>query len=397
MMRKQSILAALLTSGALCAIPVMSHAQSVVSVGAEVHAEAGYAANPFTIAAGETGSGFAKISLSPQAKIESERSVVTISGTAEYQRYFRRYGDLGNYNAVLDYSGTPTERVKTHLRLRYDNSIIGRNDQILGAVDPTLPSPPVTSGPDLSLFGTRARRQSLGANGDVSIDLSARDSVAIGGFYIRSRYAQFGALGNNDGFGGSANYSRQVSERVRLGVQAAIARYNYSGLLGDTTVYSIQPSISATLGSGWKADGALGVSFVDSPAVNKRAVFSGNLRLCNASTRSNLCINAARAVLPTGITGVQNTTSLDASYSYKITEYGTLFGAAGYTRNDSSLVAGVQSNEFVRGSLGYARVIKKDIRLTISGQYRKVLGGLIERGADYGVQAGVVVGFGGRR
>lgn len=397
MMSRRLVLVARLTVGYLVASAGVAHAQTVVRVSAEARADAGYSQNPFSVQAGDSGSGFAKIAISPQAKILTERSVITISGLAEYQRYFRHYGDLGSYNAAFDYNGTPSDHLKTHFNLRYDSSIIGRNDQVIGAIDPDLPTPPVTSGTDLSLFGTRDRRKTISANGNVILDLSSRDTVGLGGFYINSRYSRFASLGNNDGYGGSANYSRQVSEHLRLGVQAAIARYDYGGLLGDTMVYSVQPSFSATLGAHWKAEGALGVSFVNSSTTNSSTVFSGNIRLCNTTTRRTFCVNAARAVLPTGISGTQNTSSIDANYSYSISEHSTVFGAVGYTRNGNRLSAGAQAFEFLRGSLGYARDIRKNLRVTISGQYRKIYGGLVERGADYGAQAGIVVRFGDRR
>lgn len=397
MMSRQLVLLARLTTGCLVASAGVAHAQTVVRLSAEARAEAGYSQNPFSVQAVDTSSGFAKIAVSPQAKIQTERSVITISGLAEYQRYFRRYGDIGNYNAALAYNGTPSDHLKTRFDIRYDSSVIGGNDQVIGAIDPDLPTPPVTSGTDLSLFGTRDRRRTISANGNVILDLSSRDTVSVGGFYINSRYSRFAALGNNDGYGGSANYSRQVSEHLRLGLQAAIAHYDYGGLLGDTMVYTVQPSFSATLGANWKAEGALGVSFVDSSTTNSSTVFSGNVRLCNTTTRRTFCVNAARAVLPTGISGTQNTTSVDANYSYRISEHSKLFGAAGYTRNDNRLSVGAQAFEFVRGSIGYSRDVRKNIQVTISGQYRKIFGGLVERGADYGAQAGIVVRFGDRR
>ncbi|MDB5577982.1 MAG: hypothetical protein JWR80_3158 [Bradyrhizobium sp.] len=378
-------------------LPGVAHAQADVRVSADARADIGYSANPFSEPSGDTGSGYAEIQVSPQVKLVDEHSIFTLSGTAQYHRYFRRYGDSGDYGAGLDYSGTPGEHVKTHLNVKYDSSIIGRSDLISGVIDPALPDPPVTSGTDISLFGTRDRRQTLRGSGDMSIVLSARDSLAVSGYYIRSRYSQFGALGNNDAYGGSAGYSRQVTEHLQVGAQGSVARYNYTGLLGDSTVYSTQLVFSATLGPRWKADGAVGVSFVNMPTGGNSTSLSGNLRLCRLSTRSNFCLTARRAVLPTGITGTQNETSVGANYSYKVSERGTIFGAADYTKNGYSQLSAFGQNEYLRGSLGYEHVLRERVRIIMSGQYRQIFGGIVDRGTDYGGQFGIAVRLGDNR
>lgn len=393
--RKLSVL--LVASASLFALPGMAYAQADVRVSADAKANIGYSANPFSETTGDTGSGFAEVQFLPQVKLVDEHSIFIVSGTAEYQRYFRRYGDSGDYGGGLDYSGTPGEHVKTHLNVHYDSAIVGRNDLVSGVVDTTLPEPPVVSGTDIALFGTRDRRQTLRGSGDMSATLSARDSIAASAYYIRTRYSQFGALGDNDGYGGSAGYSRQVSEHLQLGAQGSVARYDYTGLLGDTTVYSAQLAFSATLGPRWKADGAIGASFVNPSTGGTSTSLSGNLRLCRATSRTNFCVHALRAVLPTGITGTQNETAVGATYSYKVSERGTLFGAADYTRNGYNQLGAFGANEYLRGSLGYEHVLRERVRLTMSGQYREIFGGPVDRGSDYGGQIGIAVRLGDRR
>lgn len=387
----------LLSPLSLVALPGIANAQSDVRLSADASADIGYSANPFSEPLTDTGSGFAQVRVEPKAKLVDEHSVFTLSGIADYQRYFRHYGDSFDYGGGLDYRGTPGEHIKTHLNVRYDSAIVGGNDIVSGVVDTTVPSDPVLSGTDISLFGTRDRRRTLRGSGDLSIDLSARDVVAASAYFVQSRYRQFGALGDNDGYGGSVGYSRQVSEHLQIGLQGSVGRYDYSGLLGDSTVYSSQVAFSAALGGHWKADGALGVSFVDTATGGNSTAFSGNLRLCRVTTRSNFCLNALRAVLPTGITGTQTETSVGATYSYKVSERGTVVSALDYTRNGNNQLGLATQNEYLRGSLGYDHLLRERVHVIMSGQYRKVYGGLVERGADYGGQLGIAVRLGDRR
>jgi hypothetical protein len=387
----------LLTPLSLAAFPGLAHAQADVRVSADASANIGYSANPFSEAGSDTGSGFAQVQATPQVKLVDEHSTFTLSGLAQYERYFRRYGDSFDYGAGLDYRGTPGEHVKTHLNVRYDSTIVGSNDLVSGVVDTTLPVEPVLSGTDISLFGTRDRRRALRASGDVNFDLSARDAIAASAYYFQSRYKQFGTLGDNDAYGGSVGYSRQVSEHLQLGAQGTVSRYNYAGLLGDSTVYSAQAAFSAKLGPRWTADGAIGASFVSTSTGPNSTAFSGNLRLCRVTTRSNFCLTALRAVLPTGITGTQNETSAGATYSHKISERGTVFSAVNYTRNGNNQLGIPSQNEYLRGSLGYDHVVRERVHVIMSGQYRKVYGSPVARGADYGGQLGIAVRLGDRR
>ena len=378
----------------LIAVPGIANAQGEVRYGADASASVGYSTNPFSEPTNNTGSALTEIQFSPRISLVNEHSVFTLSGTGQYQRYFRRYGNSYSYGTGLDYSGRPSERIKSHLYIRYDSSVIGGSDFASGPIDPTLPVIPVLSGPDILLFGTRDRRRTLRGGGDVTYALSARDQLGASAYYISSRYSRFGALGNNDGYGGSLGYSRQLTEHLQLGGQMAIARYDYQGSLGSTTVLSPQLSFSATLGPRWKADGALGMSFVNSSNGGTGTSLSGNLRLCRATLRSSLCLAAQRAVLPTGLSGTQNVTSADVSYSYKVSERGTIRASAGYTSNANNQLLIASQNQYVRGSIAYEHVLRERLRLIVSTQYRQVFGGLVDRSADVGGRVGIAVRLG---
>ena len=384
----------LILAGALAALPGVANAQDGIRLTGDASANIGYSNNPFTDTGGDTSSGVADIQVSPRATLVTEHSTFVLSGSAQYQKYFRRYDDTQNYLGAFDYNGTPSEHVSTHLGVSYDNSIIGSTFGQNGAFDPTQPNVPPVIGSDLALFGTRDRRNTFNADGDATFVLSERDTLTPSAYYVRTRYRRFGQ-GNYDGYGGTLAYSRQVNERLRLGVQGTVAKYDYEGVLGDSTVYTGRGTFGYTFSPQWKVDGALGVSVVNEDVRGSRATLSGNVNLCRLSELSNLCLALSRSVVPSGIAGTQTETSIGLNYSNRISERGTLFANASYSKNGNNnplLLFG--SNKYIAATVGYERTINQRLRITTNVRYRDVFGIGGDRAADYGGQVGVGYKFG---
>ena len=388
----------LVLASALSALPGIAHAQNEIRLSADGAANIGYSNNPFTEFGSDTSSGVADISISPRATWSSSRSVITLSGYAQLQQYFRRYDNAQNFSTALNYNGKPSEHVTTHFGVGYDNSIIGSNNTLNGAFDPTKPNLPPITGSDLSLFGTRDRRETLRADGDVSFVISPVDTLTTNGYYVRTRFKRFGQFGNYDGYGGTLAYSRRISDHLQLGAQGSASKYDYQGPQGNSTIYSVRGSFSTEFAPHWKAEGALGVSFVsDSVRGGSRATFSGNADLCHTGERANLCVTASRAVVPSGVSGTQTETAVGTNYSYKVSERGTIFANADYVKNDSNLLLVTGSNEYFSGSIGYQHQLKQRLRIITTGRYRDVFGASGGRAADYGGQIGVAIKFGDQK
>jgi hypothetical protein len=387
----------LVLAGVLSALPGVAYAQSDIELAADVAGNIGYSTNPFTEIGDDTGSGVADIQVRPRATLRSERSVIVLSGSAQYQKYFRRYNDAQNYQAALDYSGTPSEHLTTHLGVTYDNSILGSNRGFVGPFDPTLPETPTVIGSDLALFGTRDRRSTIGVNGDLSFVLSPRDTITPSAYFVRSRYRRF-SQGNYDGYGGTLAYSRQISERLQLGLQGSASKYDYQGLAGDSTVYTVRGTGSYTFSPRWKVNGAVGVSFIDEQSRGSRATVSGNVNLCRLSELSSLCVALTRSVVPSGFAGTLTETSVGVNYSNRVSERGTIYANAAYSKNGNNnplLLFG--GNEYISATVGYERSINERLRMTANTRYRDVFGFGGNRGADYGGQVGVTYKIGDNR
>jgi hypothetical protein len=378
----------------LLAFPQMASAADDVTVSADVSANAGYSNNPFSEAGSNTGSGYAQARISPAVKLANETSIFTLLGIFSDKQYFQHYQNVYDLAGQLQYTGTPNERLKTHADLKYDNSIVGQNGYNGSALDSSTTSAPVTSGTDISLFGTRDRRQNAQADGGLDYALSSHDSLTVSGYYLLTRYSQAVVGGNYDGYGFSAGYSRKIAEHAQIGAQTSYAHYSYEGGLGSTDIISPQATFSAKLVSYWTVDGAVGASFISSSFSGKKTTFTANLDVCRATTRTNFCLTGRRAALPTGAGEIQNELLVGANYSYKVTEKSTITANANYTQNSQIQTPTLGPNKYVRGALGYDRRISKRMHITIDGRYANIFGTNEHRVADFGGQLGIIAKLG---
>lgn len=376
------------------AVPGLAYGDDTITASADVSANAGYSSNPFSAVGSNLGSGYVQARVTPEIKLTSLQSTLTLQGLASYKRYFEHYTDSDDFGARLDYAGKPTARINTAASLRYDNSVIGQNDFFSNPLDTSVTSPPVTSGADLSLYGARYRRQTGQANAGIDIALSSRDRLAQSAFYLVSRYGKIGILANYNGYGETTGFSRQVTQALQLGVQGSISRYDYKTNLGSTTVYSPQATFSLALASEWKLDGALGASFVSREGASAKTTLTGSANLCRVASRSNFCVSGQRAALPNGIGQIQNELLLGMRYSYKLTEHSMVTANVNYTKNSAAPGAIIGGTSYLRSALGYDRRISERVHFTMDARYAKLYYGPVIHPGDFGGQLGIIVKLG---
>jgi len=371
-------------AAAALAVPGIALAQVETRASVDVSAGVGYSTNPFARVGDDLGSGYALINVAPQLRLLTPKSTVTISGAANVQEYFQHYADATSYRVAVDYQGRPSARLNTRLHVDAGSSIIGAYDSIGDQViDPNLPPPT-----DIALFGSRDRRRSINANGGFDLALSARDSIGASAFYQIARYRDFGDISDYDAFGGTFSYNRQLSANTRIGLQGSVSRYDYRGDRGQTTAYSISPTISTKLSELWTLDGSLGVSLVDSTSrgSTSKASVSGSANLCRQGPLSTFCINASRSVRPTGYNGSQYVNLIGASWSRKLSERDTISARAAYTTEGgarSVLFPGLRA-QFLNGSVTYDKRLSERLRLSATGRYRKIFSNSSLRPDDIG-------------
>lgn len=393
MKQQQRAMRSCLFSLALCAVPGNVWANDIVTLSADASANAGYSHNPFLVAGSSTGSGFVQIQGRPELDIKGPGSDLSIYGSAQYERYFEHYLDSYDYNAGLDYKWHGNAKLNAHAYAKYDNGIIGNYN-----LDNLSSGQPSNSGSDLSLFGTRDRRQTVNAGSDLSYIVSEHGTVTANAYYIRTRYDQIGQLGDYNGYGGGLGYSRQISSRLQIGLQGSFTRYNYinNPTFGHTMLYSPQVLIVDQFSPYWTLQAAIGASFVDNVSSGKKTTLTADVKLCRKTDRTTFCLNARQAALPTGGGGTQNELLTGVNYSYRISARKSLNFDVSYIRNSGISQIGFPKLSYLRSTLGYNYALTEKIGLTVSGRYGGVYGFSSGRSADYGGQVGVALKLGAR-
>jgi hypothetical protein len=423
------------------ALPAAAGAQTQSRVSADVSATAGYSNNPFTESGGNTGAAVVTVDVAPRYQLLTPRSTITVSADANIQQYLSHYGHNDSYAGAVDYQGRPSEHIAAHARIDLSSAVLGAFNSYLplpstagfapvavapatgtaagvgttgagagtvaGALVPITVGSPLLPYTDVGLYGSRSRRRTGRASGDLGFTLSSRDTLSVAGYAEVTRYSDF-SLGNYEAFGGSLGYQRRLSDRLSAGLTGSAASYNYHGGFPDNQIYSIQATASAVLSDRWSADGALGVSFVNGGSLGRSTnstSLSGNLDLCRRGSRSSLCVQAARQVSPTGYAGSQYVTTAGLTWNRQLDERQSVSLGGSYSKvgGDPRLVTqelplagyGFQS-EYAQATAGYSRQLGQRLRLVASANYRELLDSDVHRPADFGGQIGLSYRFGDR-
>lgn len=418
---------ALLLAGA-AVLPASAGADET-RASANITAGAGYANNPF-VGQGGGGSVFAQVGVSPEVRIVNETRTIAIGADVFHQEYFNDFPANTTYQARADYSQRLNETTSVHARGSYQSALLGAfGFGGFGSVNPIVQPPvvdpvtgvgagavlvnpgvgvgfPVVPGTEIGAFGAGRRQRTFNLAGDFSSTISSRDSVTGSIFYVNSSFGggrdlqNFGNLGDYNGYGSSLGINRRLSEFTSVGLLGSVSSYNYQQAQSDTRVYSIQATASTRLNEFWSLDGALGASFLQQQLGGNSATLSGNANLCRRGERSSTCLQASRAVLPTGFAGTQTQTSVGLNWQMQVGEGQNVSLGASYVSLDSprgSLPVGSDNgtipglpgafdNQIGQVNAGYSRAIGRRLQLSPSVYYRSVFGGTLSRADDYGGQ-----------
>lgn len=405
----------------LLAMPSNALAQSEERFSTDVSATAGYSNNPFSVTGTNTGSPLLTIDVAPRYQILTERSTVTLSADANLQQYFRRYGRNDSYSGAVDYAVRPSERTTAHTRLDLSSSVLGAfsgyrpafgtgttvTETLPGTTPSIVPLPvatPLVPVTDIGLFGLRNRRNLVRLSGDMSLGLSLRDSLTVSGYAEATRYNSLPQFGNYDAYSASLGYSRQISDRMTVGLRGSASSFNYKADNSSSRVFPIEATVSGRLSERWNIDGALGATFVDNNAVGStsRTSLSGSINLCRRGELTSTCIQAARQASPTGLVGTQYVTSAGLNWSKRLSELANLSFSANYSKVGGDSVRLRPGNlpiqtEFAQAVVSYDRRISERLRLVTSANYRQLLNGNAGRPKDFGGQVGLSYRIGDTR
>ena len=426
-----------LALGVVAALPAAAAAQTESRVSADLSSTLGYSNNPFTTIGTNTGAAVATIDVAPRYQLSTPHSIVTISADANLQQYLSQYGRNDSYSGAIDYHVRPSERITGHARIDLSSSVLGSFNSYLPlaanttAFTPTLGSSTETSSgvtgttaalnaaqslpvtiplvpyTDVGLFGLRNRRRVAEASGDLGVVMSARDTLNFSGYAQVTRYDNLNG-GDYEAYSGSGGFQHAVSSRLRLGLTGSASTDNYHNGFGSTQVYSVQATAAGRITDRWSADGALGVSFVNSSSgrSTRSTSLSGNIDVCRLGLHSSLCAQAVRSVSPTGFEGSQYVTTGGLTWNRQLDLRQNVSLSGSYSKvgsNTPLFTSGLITNglpfqtQYAQATAGYYRRLGLRLGLIASVNYRQLLDDNSGRAADYGGQVGLSYRLGDRR
>ena len=405
----------------LLALPSIAAAKTVERLSADVSATAAYSNNPFSLTGSDTGSPLLTVDFAPRYQILTDRSTVTVSADASLQQYLHRYGRNDSYSGAADYVVRPNAHITAHTRLDLSSAVLGAfngyrptfgtgtidSGALPGAAAPVVSIPvatPLIPVTDIGLFGLRSRRNQVRLSGDLSFGLSSRDSLTLSGYGEATRYNTVPQFGNYDVYSASLGYSRQITDRIMVGLRASGSSFNYKTDNSSSRVFPVEVTVFGRLNERWNVDGALGVTFVDNNAVGStsRTSLSGNVNLCRRGELTSMCILAARQASPTGLAGTQYVTSAGLSWSKRLSERKNLSFSSNYSKVGGDFARLLPGNlplqtEFVQAVVSYDRRITERLRLVLSANYRQLLHGNAGRPTDFAGMIGLSYRIGNAR
>ena len=366
-------------AGAAASSPLLSmpaHAGPVY--GADISGGIEYSKNPFLTASNNASAVRADASISPYVEIDGPRSQFRLGGTLSHSTYSRIYDDSTDYILRADYSQTLSPRLSMHANGAFNSSANG--NYAPEAVSLTGIPNPLPAANDVTLIGSQARyiqfRNAVGVNytadprNSLSLDYSAvvvrlPDTPRVAGV----RQGEYTSIAQNFG------YNRVISARWTVGLSMGVNRINYLGTsLGDSTI--LTPNLNATwrLTGKWSLSGGLGVSILRQttffgPDTSRN--LSASLSACRTDLRDSFCFSGARDVSPSSLGSARKTTSLGASYSYRLNARDTLSATGNFVQSDEAFLGPATKVNFLSGGLGFKRQFNNRFALDVNAGFSR--------------------------
>lgn len=392
-MTHRLLIRAVLLCGGVLAGAAPAAAQSAQRTYVDLSGSAGYSSNPGLSLRDDSSSVFGRVSANGVHSWRTERSSTSLSAYLENSYYPNRYGNkqLFNLNASSAYQASETVRVYGGLSFSGDfggqlgTRFVGEPviPPPAAPVDPSTASaatvvpepvlPPPTTVVDPDLLALSGRQYRLSGNAGVSIRPNERDTWSLSTGAHRLFYP------NSDRdyttYVLSGAYSRQLSERLNLGVRTSVLRADYPGDSSTTSV-SPQVTISAVLAERWSANAAVGITYRNRDVRGNSDDSFGlalDASICRSLERSRFCGRVARYSQNTIAADLLTTTSAGIDYSQTIDQNSSFQLSASAIRYGGRRILdrSVTSNYFVT-SAAYNRRINDRLTGGVNGSARKL-------------------------
>jgi len=251
--------------------------------------------------------------------------------------------------------------------------------------------PPVIDPSSASFQGQRRTTFSGGVN--VGHQLSGRDSLSVSASAAVVRGESGSTINDYNSGSVSASYSRQLNERISLGLSMSVGRSDYLGTrIADSTTYSPAFNASFRLPRKWRIEVNGGVTFLkqNTPAGTENKTFaSGTVTVCHEPGRLATCLTASRSVAPSSNGTVGVATSAGINASYKTSDRGSVSAALSYATNERTGIFGGFREDYINSSASYSHKLSRRITANVNVGYADSFESVVARKANFSVSVGV--------
>lgn len=361
--------------------------------GGTLNLRAGYGNNPGITQFGNSGTALVGGTLNATLTRATGLGTTSLTGNADIQENFDRYGLIDNYTVDLSHQQKLTERLSVSGNIGYANTLNrpGGYDETTGFYDP--------SGIDFVSIGRRNERIYGGVN--ANWQPTERDSFQLGGTFSHASYS--GPFASDyDQYGVNFGYLRTISDRTRVGAQFGYVDVKSAGY-PDSHSYQASLQLNQQVGATWQLNATAGVLIQENggisrlqpiPIGKRRTVTpSFSLDLCGNYPRYNVCVSANRTSSPSGFGGLRINTNVGVTGTYRLTERSRVSLAGSFNRSTSQGII-VPRETYFSLQPSYYRDLTQRISVGVSGSYqRRTFSGSPAVNGLPGVRGGTIDGY----
>jgi hypothetical protein len=368
-----------IVAGAAVATPLcgaVAHADP--AYGIDVSSRIQYSTNPYLSSATPTSAASIGLTAAPYVEINSARSQFRAVATISHTEYSRIYTGATDYGAQFKYRNAISPRLSLHAAAAFDSRRSGsyRPDAISTSGEPSpLPDPT-----DITRLGAQDRFVVWRGSTGVSYSPDTRNSFSLDYTGLVTRYpdkpviagvrqGEYGSIAQDFG------YNRVINASLTVGAMMRVNRIDYyRTALGDTTVLS--PNINATirLSSRWTVSGGVGISLLRQTTVlgrEKSQDLSTNFNLCRTDSRDTFCLGGSRSVAPSSLGSARKTTSVGATYDYRLNARNTLTFSGNFGRSEQSFLGPLGTANYYSGAMGLKRQVSNRLAIGLDGGFSR--------------------------
>lgn len=369
-----------LVAGLVASSPMLqATAQADPVIGVDVNGNIEYSTNPFLTEGAKTETALAALTVQPFIEFNTPRSQTRLSGTLSHSEYSRLYNSSTDYAAMLNYSNTLSTRLSMRAAAAFESNASGNYGpqpvSISGIPNP-LPNPT-----DITLIGRQDRRNQFRGTMGLSftpdprnswsldysaVTLSLPDTPLIGGV----RQGEYSSISQDFG------YRRTINSKLSVGAGVGVNRIDYRRTaIGAARIISPNVNAQFRLSSRWNLSAGIGVTFLRQttafgPMTSQNLSLS--LSACRIAPRDSFCFSGSRAVSPSSLGDARKTTSVGATYSYRLTTRDELSFSGNYVRSDESVGGPISSVDFIGGGMAFKRQMTNKFAINLNAGFSRV-------------------------